>query len=212
MGYLKRIPRVVVQEGLFGSTIVRIRSRYASGEEKSFTEAQIAEALCTNRTFIAGVGSVPTTNPTSFAGQSSLLVLAPIWHRNKAGHRILNLRSLATFIEAMFKGSLARILHMSKLGVGTLAGGGKFFFLHPEHQVAIKEGETPVIGTHGLKKPVPVKETVLARGEPRLRPPPERTVKIDHLFHIHPLKGDLSLRKLLRISCPSGVRMDSGWN
>ena len=141
-GYLKRIPKVIVQEGLFGSTIVRIRSRFASGAEKSFTEAQIAEALYTNRTFIAGVGSVPTTNPTSFAGQSSLLVLPPIWHRSMAGHRVLNLRSLATFIEAMFKGVLARILHMSRLGVGTLAGGGKFFFLLPEHQVAIKEGET----------------------------------------------------------------------
>jgi len=128
MGYLKRIPRVIVQEGIFGSTIVRIRSRFASGEEKSFTEAQIAEALYTNRTFIAGVGSVPTTNPTSFAGQSSLLVLPPIWHRSNAGHRVLNLRSLATFIEAMFKGILARTLHMGRLGVGALAGGGSFSF------------------------------------------------------------------------------------
>ena len=141
IGYLKRIPKVIVQEAIFGSTIVRIRSRYATGEEKSFTDAQISEALYTNRTLIAGVGSVPTTNPTSFAGQSSLLVLPPIWHRGKNGHRILNLRSLGTLLEAMFKGVLARILHLSRLGVGTLAGGGKFFFLSPEHQVAIKEGE-----------------------------------------------------------------------
>jgi len=141
-GYLKRIPKVIVQEAILGSTIVRIRSRFASGAEKSFTEARISEALFSNRTFLGGVGSIPVTNPTSFAGQSSLSVLPPVWSRSKSGRRILNLRSLLTLFEAISKGVLARALHFSHLGVGTLAGGGKFFFLLPEYQVVIKEGET----------------------------------------------------------------------
>jgi hypothetical protein len=141
LGYLKRIPKVVIKEGLFGSTIVRVRSYFASGAEKSFTEAQISEALYSNRTFIAGIGSIPTTNPTSFAGQSSLCVLPPILYHHRNGYPVLNFRGLGVFIEAMFKGILARALHMMGLGVGTLAGGGKFFFLLPEHQVAVKEGE-----------------------------------------------------------------------
>ncbi|MGW8323030.1 MAG: hypothetical protein ACWGSD_15890, partial [Thermodesulfobacteriota bacterium] len=142
LGYLKRTPRVIFQEGIFGSTIVRVRALLASGDEKSFTEAHISEALFTNRTFIAGVGSVPTTNPTSFAGQSSLLVLPPIWSKSRNAHHVLNIRTLLVFVEAITKGVLARTLHFCKLGVGTLAGGGKFTFLRPEHQVAIKEGES----------------------------------------------------------------------
>jgi hypothetical protein len=141
-GYLKRIPAVVVREGIFGSTIVRVRSRFSSGEEKSFTEARISEALYTNRTFIAGVGSVPTTNPTGFAGQSSLCMLPPIWSRKTNDPRILNFRGLLTLLEAISKGVLARLLHLSGLGVGTFAGGGKFRFLLPEHQVAIRDGES----------------------------------------------------------------------
>ena len=141
MGYLKRTPKVVLQEGFFGSTIVRIRSLFSSGEQKSFTEAQIAEAFYTNRTFIAGVGSVPTTNPTSMAGQSSLLLLPPIWYRGKGGRRLLNVRGIGTFAEAILKGTLARLLHGFGLGVGTFGGGGKIASLLPEHQVAIKEGE-----------------------------------------------------------------------
>ncbi|MFH1811842.1 MAG: hypothetical protein ABIJ09_24100 [Pseudomonadota bacterium] len=142
LGYLKRIPAAIIAEGIFGSTVVRIRSRFANGTEKSFTEAQMAEGLYTNRTFIAGVGSVPTTDPTAFAGQSSLCVLPPIWSRDTRGHRIINLRGLGGFTEAIIKGVLARLLHVTGLGVGTLAGGGTFLTLQPEHQVAIKEGES----------------------------------------------------------------------
>ncbi len=141
-GYLKRIPQVVIREGLFGSTIVRVRSRYASGAEKTAIEARISEALYTNRTFIAGVGSVPTTNPTSFAGQSSLCVLPPIWSWGRGRRPVVNLRGVGVFVEGIAKGVAARLLHMAHLGVGTLAGGGRFSFLLPEHQVAIKEGET----------------------------------------------------------------------
>ncbi len=70
LGYLKRIPRVIFQEGVFGSTIVRVRSLLASGEEKSFTEAHISEALFTNRTFIAGVGSVPRPIPPALQARA----------------------------------------------------------------------------------------------------------------------------------------------
>jgi hypothetical protein len=141
LGYLVRIPKVVIQEGLLGSTIVRIRSRYANGRQKSFTEGQMAEGLYTNRTFIAGVGSVPSTNPTSFAGQSSLVVVPPILYRNNAGERQLNFRGLGAFVEAMLKGILGRLMHLVGLNVRTLAGGGKLAILWPEHQVTIKEGE-----------------------------------------------------------------------
>ncbi|MBW2255949.1 MAG: hypothetical protein JRI25_15305, partial [Deltaproteobacteria bacterium] len=141
LGYLARIPKVVIQEGLLGSTIVRIRSRYANGRQKSFTEGQMAEGLYTNRTFIAGVGSVPSTNPTSFAGQSSLVVVPPILYRNNTGDLQLNFRGIGAFFEAMLKGILGRLMHLVGLNVRTLAGGGKLAILWPEHQVTIKEGE-----------------------------------------------------------------------
>lgn len=142
LGYLVRIPRVLIQEGLFGNTVVRVASRYADGRLKSFTEAQLAEGLYTNRAFIAGVGSIPTTGATSLAGQSSLALVPPIWNRGHGGTtRGFNLRGLAVFWEAIAKGTLARALHMVGLGVGKMAGGGRFTFLLPESQVAIKEGE-----------------------------------------------------------------------
>ncbi len=142
MGYLVRIPRVVIQEGLFGSTIVRVASRYADGRLKSYTEAQLAEGLYTNRAFIAGVGTIPTTGATSMAGQSSLALVPPIYRRARNGEPAgINLRGIAVFCEAIAKGSLARALHLVGLGVGKMAGGGRFTFLLPESQVAIKEGE-----------------------------------------------------------------------
>ncbi len=141
-GYLLRIPRVLIQEGLFGSTIVRVASRYADGRLKSFTEAQLAEGLYTNRAFIAGVGTIPTTGATSLAGQSSLALVPPIWVRRRQGVSSgFNLRGLGVFWEAIAKGTLARGLHLMGLGVGKMAGGGRFTFLLPESQVAIKEGE-----------------------------------------------------------------------
>ncbi len=142
LGYLIRIPRVLIQEGFFGSTVVRVVSRYADGRLKSFTEAQLAEGLYTNRAFIAGVGTIPTTGATSLAGQSSLALVPPIWSRGHAGGpRGFNLRGLGVFWEAIAKGTLARALHLCGLGVGKMAGGGRFTFLLPESQVAIKEGE-----------------------------------------------------------------------
>jgi hypothetical protein len=142
LGYLIRIPRVLIQEGFFGSTVVRVVSRYADGRLKSFTEAQLAEGLYTNRAFIAGVGTIPTTGATSLAGQSSLALVTPMWSRGHGGTpRGFNFRGLGAFWEAIAKGTLARALHLFGLGVGKMAGGGRFTFLLPEHQVAIKEGE-----------------------------------------------------------------------
>lgn len=141
LGYLMRMPRVVVQEGIFGSTIVRISARDAAGRVKSVTEGQIAEGLYTNRAFIAGVGSVPSTNPTSFAGQSSLVLAPPIWGHDPQGNAVLDLHGLLTLAEGMVKGVLGRLLHLVGLNVRNLAGGGKFGWAVPEHQVTLKEGE-----------------------------------------------------------------------
>ncbi|MBN2360162.1 MAG: hypothetical protein JXR83_11990 [Deltaproteobacteria bacterium] len=141
LGYLKRIPQVVIREGAFGSTLVRVVSRDAAGQQKSYIEAQLAEGLYTNRTFIGGVASVTTTDPTSWAGQSSLVVIPPMRRRSSPGLRLINLRGVGGFIEAIVTGVIARLLHMTGFGVGTLAGGGKMILLEPEHQVAIKEGE-----------------------------------------------------------------------
>ncbi|MFH1464571.1 MAG: hypothetical protein ABIO70_09295 [Pseudomonadota bacterium] len=141
LGYLVRIPRVIIREGLLGDTVVRVASRYADGRLKSFTEAQLAEGLYTNRAFIAGVGTIPTTGAISLAGQSSLALVPPVINRMKGGQRGLNFRGVGAFWEAIAKGVLARALHMAGLGVGRMAGGGRFTLLPPEHQVAIKEGE-----------------------------------------------------------------------
>jgi len=141
LGYLLRIPRVILREGLFGDTVVRVASRYADGRLKSFTEAQLAEGLYTNRTFIAGVGTIPTTGPTSLAGQSSLALVPPVINRLKGGPQGLNFRGVGAFAEAIAKGVLARALHLLGFGVGKMAGGGRFAVLPPENQVAIKEGE-----------------------------------------------------------------------
>ncbi len=141
LGYFLRIPSVVIGEGLLGSTIVRLRVRDGDGRVRSVTEQQMAEGLYTNRTFIAGVGSIPSTNPTSFAGQSSLIIAPPIWGRDDDGALRIDLRGLGTFIEGMVKGVLARTLHLLGFNVGTLAGGGKFSLAAPEHQVTLKEGE-----------------------------------------------------------------------
>jgi len=141
LGYMLRIPSVVIGEGLLGSTVVRLRVRDGEGRIRSLAEQQLAEGLYTNRAFIAGIGSIPSTNPTSFAGQSSLIVAPPIWGRDDEGHVRIDLRGLGTFVEGMVKGVLARVLHVIGFNVGPLAGGGKFAMAAPEHQVALKEGE-----------------------------------------------------------------------
>jgi len=140
-GYLQRIPAVILKEGVFGRTHVRVRSYDSYGEKKSHAEGHLAEGLYTNRTYVAGVASVPTTNPTSFAGESSLLVVPPVWSRQEGPRSPLNLRGLLAFSECIAKGMVARALHFFGVGTGTLAGGGRVWGLRLGSQVAIKEGE-----------------------------------------------------------------------
>ncbi len=141
VGYLVRIPKVIINQGIFGKSRVRVRSFDAHGRTKSHFEGHLAEGLYTNRTYAAGVASVPTTNPTSFAGQSSLLLVPPLWSRAQQGRPPINLRGLFGFSEAIVKGLVARALHTFGFGTGTLTVGGRIWGLLPGNQVAIKEGE-----------------------------------------------------------------------
>lgn len=157
-GYLLRAPLVVLGEA-FGRTVVEVESFSADGARKSFVRGRLAEGLYTNRTFIGGVGAVPTTTPTSFGGESSLIVLSPLLFLDESGKRMeLNLRGLLTFLEAIGKGVLARGLHLLGLNPGKLAGEGKMVALQTEYQVAIQEGEEIRIRYHrpdGSPKAVP---------------------------------------------------------
>jgi len=158
-GYLVRIPAVILKEGVFGKTRVRVRSYDAHGRKKSHAEGHLAEGLYTNRTYIAGVASVPTTNPASFAGESSLLVVPPVWSRTANRRFPLNVRSFLGFWETIVKGLTARVLHFFGFGTGTLAGGGRLWGLSLAHQVAIKEGERIAIDYQhmdGSQRGVPV--------------------------------------------------------
>ncbi|MBM4321390.1 MAG: hypothetical protein FJ125_15975, partial [Deltaproteobacteria bacterium] len=140
-GYLMRAPLVVLREA-FGRTVVEVESFAADGSRKSFVRGRLAEGLYTNRTFIGGVGAVPITTPTSFGGESSLVVLSPLLYLDEESKRMeLNLRGLLTFLEAISKGVLARVLHLLGLNPGKLAGEGKMVCLQTAYQVAIQEGE-----------------------------------------------------------------------
>ncbi|MBX2800109.1 MAG: hypothetical protein KTR31_20695 [Myxococcales bacterium] len=141
LGYLARIPSVVLGEGLFGSTVVRVRAVGPEGETRLETEGRLVEGLFTNRAFIAGVGSVPSTNPTSFAGSSSLVLGPPLWYRDGDGRLVADLSGLMSFVESITKGVLGRALHLLGLGAGRLAGGGRFAFATPENQITLMEGE-----------------------------------------------------------------------
>ena len=140
-GYLLRTP-LVLYRNLFGSTLVEVESFAADGRRKSLMQGRLAEGLYTNRTFIGGVASVPTTTPTSFGGESSLVVIPPlIFKERETGRWKFTIRGLLGFFEAIGKGVLARLMHLLGLNPGRLAGEGKLFSLQPEHQVAIQEGE-----------------------------------------------------------------------
>jgi hypothetical protein len=141
-GYLARIPSVVWGEALFGSTAIRVTTRAAGGDVLQRSEGRMVEALYTNRAFIAGVGGVPSTNPTSFAGQSSLVLAPPLVYRDGDGRIALDASGVLTFAEAIGKGLLGRLMHGLGLGVGRLAGGGRFAMAAPEHQVTLQEGES----------------------------------------------------------------------
>jgi hypothetical protein len=140
-GYLSRAPAMLWREA-FGGTVVEAESRHVDGRRKSFVRGMLAEGLYTNRTFIGGVGAVPTTTPTSFGGESSLLVLPPLVARQPGQVTAdINVRGVFSFLEAIVSGIIARGLHILGLNPRTLAGGGRMLFPMPEHQVAIQEGE-----------------------------------------------------------------------
>ncbi|HHO53541.1 MAG TPA: hypothetical protein ENK18_22390, partial [Deltaproteobacteria bacterium] len=126
LGYLARIPSVVVGEGLLGSTRVAVRGVGIDGQTRVSKEGRLVEGLFTNRAFIAGVGSVPSCNPTSFAGASSLVLGPPLWHRTAEGRLSFDLSGLMSFVESIVKGVVGRALHLVGIGAGRLAGGGRF--------------------------------------------------------------------------------------
>ncbi len=142
LGYLARIPQVLWNEAVFGNTRVRLRAYTEDDEVKAAYDGAMAEGLYTNRTFIAGVGSVPSTNPTSFAGRSTLMVLSPLFRKNSKGRRVIDIRGVGTFFEGIAKGLLGRGLHLLGFSVGTLAGGGKFASSLPDNQITLQEGES----------------------------------------------------------------------
>jgi len=141
-GYLSRIPRVIIQEALLGDTTLRVSTTTTDGRRLVRFEGRMVEALYTNRAFIGGVGGVPSTNPTSLAGQSSLILVPPILYRDPHKRLRIDLSGLSTFTEAIAKGLAGRLMHAIGLGVGNLAGGGSFWSARPAHQITLKEGQT----------------------------------------------------------------------
>ncbi len=142
LGYLKRIPNVIINEALLGSTVLRVTTLDRLGKLLGRSEGRMVEALYTNRAFIAGVGGVPSTNPTSLAGQSSLILCPPILYRDNRKRLVVDFTGIATFTEAIVKGTAGRLMHSMGLGVGNLAGGGTFFSARAENQVTLQEGES----------------------------------------------------------------------
>lgn len=139
-GYLMRTPGVIY--AAFSSPVVEVESLAADGRRKSWIRSRLSEGLYTNRTFLGGVGSLPTTTPTSFGGESSLIMIPPMVYRDVDTKRWkVTLRGLLSFCEAIGKGVIARGMHLLGLNPGRLAGEGKLFCLEPQYQVAIQEGE-----------------------------------------------------------------------
>ena len=149
---------MVIGEGVLGSTVVSVKARDVQGDVRVATEGRLVEGLYTNRAFIAGVGSVPSTNPTSLAGASSLVLGPPLWYRNAEGRVVFEVSGLFSFGEAIVKGLIARGLHALGVGAGGLASGGRFTFAQPEHQITLTEGESVEIsffGPHRKPRAVP---------------------------------------------------------
>ncbi len=142
LGYLRRIPQVILNEALFGDTVLRVSTHTADGRLMDRSEGRMVEALYTNRAFIAGVGGVPSTNPTALAGQSSLILAPPIVYRDRAKRIRIDLSGISTFTEAIAKGLAGRLMHAAGLGVGNLAGGGSFWSAESAHQITLQEGQS----------------------------------------------------------------------
>lgn len=140
-GYLLALPKLVWQEAVVGETMVHVQALDADGRVLTETRSNVGEGLFTNRTFIAGLGAVPSTDPTSFAGSSTFVLAQPILARQGDGRRELVLRGLGALLEGMAKGILGRVLHLVGIDPGALAGGGKLASLWPEHQLTLRDGE-----------------------------------------------------------------------
>ncbi|MEL6345539.1 MAG: hypothetical protein AAFV53_20690 [Myxococcota bacterium] len=159
IGYVARLLPAIYREGVIGETRLRVAAYSPDGEERSVMEGGIAEGLYTNRTFIAALGSIPTTTPTSFAGESSLLMLPSVLSRDDDGRRVFNVRGVLGIIEGAVKGILARAMHFVGVDPGRLAGEGELIGLPPSHQVSLKEGAEVRIryaDAEGRPRPVPV--------------------------------------------------------
>ena len=148
LGYLARLPGTVLREGVFGSTVVQLSVKNAEGRVLAAIRSQLAEALYTNRTFISGVGAIPSTDPTSFAGRSTFLVAPPILARDEQGAWQLRLRGLGALLEAIVKGITGRVLHLIGIDPGRLAGGGRLVSVLPEHQLTLREGDQVDVTFH----------------------------------------------------------------
>jgi len=141
LGYLLRVPSVLWREA-FSDTVVEVRAETVEGTPKVETVGRMVEAMFSNRAFIGGIGAIPSTNPTSFAGQSSLVMGPALWYRDGSGALQLDFSGLLSFFEAAAKGIIGRALHLVGIGAGRLAGGGRFWFASPHHQITLTEGES----------------------------------------------------------------------
>lgn len=140
-GYLIRLPGIILREGILGSTLVQVTALDGEGQVKTSTEAQLSEGLYTNRTFIGGIASIPSTDPTSFAGQSTFAVVPPILGRGPDGSRQIDLHGLFSVFEGATKGIVGRLMHLLGIDPGTLAGGGRIRSAWPQHLLTLHEGE-----------------------------------------------------------------------
>lgn len=140
VGYVMRLLPAIWREAINSTTQVHVTVRDSRGQPCAEARGGTAEALYTNRTFIAALGSVPTTTPTSFAGESSLVMLPGLVSQRPDGPRDVSLVGLAALIEAATKGITARLLHLVGLSTGRLAGDGRLTSLPPQRQVSLKEG------------------------------------------------------------------------
>ena len=159
IGYVMRLLPAIITEAVLGSTQLRIEAYDSRGVLKSATEGGVAEGLYTNRSFLAALGSVPTTTPTSFAGESSLVMLPAIISRRPDHPTEVSLLGALTLMEAAFKGITSRLLHFVGLDTGRLAGDGRLTSLPPAYQVSLKEGGEVRIrysDTKGRPRVVPV--------------------------------------------------------
>jgi hypothetical protein len=137
LGYLWLLPQLIVTQGGFGSTMFRVTVRDALRRITTRLEAQIAEGVFTNRTFV---------------------LAPPIVSRDEHGALQFSLRGLFTVIEGAAAGILSRAMHLIGLDPGRLATGGRLRSPYPDHQLTLTEGGELDISYHhrdGRRRAVP---------------------------------------------------------